>query len=48
MVVADDAGPSIVGLERRVPGEELGHFGRDRLLVANRTREMRPSGSCNQ
>jgi hypothetical protein len=29
--VADDAGSSIVGLERRMPGEELGHFGLDRL-----------------
>src|SRR5262245_31536034 len=31
MAVADDAGASIVGLERRMPGEELGHFGLDRL-----------------
>src|SRR5215468_2606451 len=31
MAVADNAGPSIVGLERRMPGEELGHFRLDRL-----------------
>src|SRR5262245_25599615 len=31
MAVADDAGSSVVGLERRMPGEELGHFGLDRL-----------------
>jgi hypothetical protein len=31
MAVADDAGSSVVGLERRMPSEELGHFGLDRL-----------------
>src|SRR5262249_39915072 len=31
MAVADDAGPSTVGLKRRMPGEELRHFGLDRL-----------------
>src|SRR5215813_14891361 len=31
MAVADDAGASIVGLERRMPGQKLGHLGLDRL-----------------
>jgi hypothetical protein len=31
MAVADDAGPFTVGLERHMPGEELRHFGLDRL-----------------
>jgi hypothetical protein len=31
MAVADDAGPSLIGLERRIPSEELGHFDPDRL-----------------
>src|SRR3974377_2389675 len=31
MAVPNDPGPSIVRLERRMPGEELRHFGLDRL-----------------
>jgi len=31
MTVADDAGVSIVGFERRIPGQKLGHLGLDRL-----------------
>jgi hypothetical protein len=31
MAVADDAGASIVGLERRIPGQKLGYFSLDRL-----------------